>query len=116
MDSTAKTFIERRRRRVMAWKWAGPCALAGMIALTLWLVVRHPLLVNPLAVTQGLADGSIAQSTALLMAGLLPMVTSTCLFLVFVILLFVHSAMNNEERLLAIVEGLAGQAETDASG
>jgi hypothetical protein len=87
-----------------------------MAGLTLWLVLRHPLLVNPLTVARGLADGSLAESTALLMAGLLPLMTSACLLLVFAVLLFVHSSMTNERRLLSITEQLAGQAEMDLSG
>lgn len=116
LDGETRSFLEQRRRRVEAWRWVGPATMLAMIAVTIWLLIRHPLLVNPLAVARGLADGTLASSTALLMAGLLPMVTGTCLFLVFVVLLFVHAAMRNEKRLLAIAEDLAVQAEGGETG
>ncbi len=50
------------------------------------------------------------------MTVLLPMATSLCLLLVLVLLLFTHSAMNNERRWLAIPAALADQAEADLSG
>lgn len=63
-----------------------------------------------------MTDGSLEEGTALLMAGLLPAITGACRFLVFVLLLFVHSAMSAEKRYLAIVDRLAGQADADPSG
>lgn len=110
-----RLFLEERRRRVRIWKRTGPVAALLMLALTLWLVSRHPLLINPMAVARGIADGTLSESTTLLMAALLPVMTGACLVLVFVLLLWAQVAFSHERRLMDIVETLSAQAEGDDS-
>lgn len=63
-----------------------------------------------------MTDGSLEEGTALLMTGLLHGVTGACRCLVFVLVLFVQSAMSTGKPYLAIVDRLAGQADADPSG
>lgn len=106
LDAESKTYLTRRRRMQSAWRVVGPSLFLAAAGLAMWLILRHPLLVNPWEVSRGLADGTISEGTILVMAGLLPLAVGACLLLLLTVLALVQSAMSNERRLLRIIDRL----------
>lgn len=88
IDEGQRAFIERRRRFVRTWPLVGWLLLILLSGLAVWLYIRSPLLVNPFEAASRLSDGTVDNSTLAPMAGLLPVMTLTCLVLVSTIVLF----------------------------
>jgi hypothetical protein len=87
--------------------------LVALGAMTVWLYLDVPLLVNPFLVADRLTAGTLERGTLEVMAAILPIVFLGCLVLVAGVLLFVFQAMRNERRLLALVDRCLPLDEAD---
>jgi len=109
LDPGQREFLRKRSKRLALWP-AIAIALGLMLAgLSAWLLVRHPLLINPAAVREHLAGGTLGEPTLMLMAGMLPLVLDVCLLITAVAILFACAAIAIERRYAAIVRTLLDQ-------
>lgn len=108
VELTAKeeAFIKKRAKFAHSWPLVGSAMLAMVFGFGAWLWFSNPLLINPWAVLSGLDSESIEDTTITLMAGMLPLVMLTCLFLLVVTLVLSFAAFANERRLIAIIRRL----------
>jgi hypothetical protein len=109
LDPQAIRFLERRRRLQAVWPWVAALLAVVLAALIAWLLVRHPLLVNPLLVQEALRTSSLEPGTLLLLAGMLPLVVDVCLLIVGVLLVYACAFMFIERRYQRIVDTLLRQ-------
>lgn len=109
-DPEDLAFLDRRKRRLALWPAAGAGALLALLLLLAWLVMRHPLLIDPTELSRRLATESIDASTITLMAGMLPFAVDVCLLSLGVALGLTFIAFRNERRHIALIESLARQA------
>lgn len=106
LSDAERAFVTRRAQLGRHWRWAGPALLGLLLALVVWLAISNPLLVSPFHVVARLRADALAESTLVLMAGLLPVAVLTCLLLAFALLACIWDAMRHERRLIAIVTRL----------
>ncbi len=99
-------FISRRRRLTRAWPFVGGGLLAALALFSGWLYVKNPLLINPLEIVQRLQGGGLDPSTLMTMAGLLPVVFLSSIFLVLLLILFTFAKFRTESKYLALLEEL----------
>lgn len=98
-----EAFLRRRRALVRAWPFVGGGLLAALVLFSSWLFVRNPLLINPMEIVQRLEGGGLDPSTLMTMAGLLPLMFLSCIFLLFVLILFTFAKFRTESRYLALL-------------
>ncbi|MCP3867091.1 MAG: hypothetical protein GY703_03165 [Gammaproteobacteria bacterium] len=104
LSAKEQDFVERRRRLIRLWPWVAVFLLVLLGLLTAWLMLKNPMLTNPLEVADRLAANSIDRVTLETMALLLPVVMLLCLSMVAVIILYGFAMFGNEKRYLAIVD------------
>ncbi len=104
LTPTEQAFVDRRRRLLSLWPYAGSGLVAGMLGFALWLWFSAPLMINPLATVAALKSGSLEESTLAVIAVMLPILLLAMLgaFLVVVGLFF--AAFRNERRLLELLD------------
>ena len=110
VDLTPKeeAFVKKREKFARSWPLVGAAMLGVIFVFAAWLWFSTPLLINPWVVLSGLDAGSIEDATITLMAGMLPLVMITCLFLLVVALVLSFAAFANERRHIAIIRRLTG--------
>jgi hypothetical protein len=117
LTAEEEAFVEKRAKFAHSWPFVGSVMLAVVLGFGAWLWFSNPLLINPWAVLSGLDSDSIEATTITLMAGMLPLVMLTCLFLLVVALVLSFAAFANERRHIAIIRRLtAGRVEERATG
>lgn len=109
-------FVERRARLIRAWPVLGAVMLLGVLVFAAWVWISRPLLINPWAVMGGLESGAIPDATLSLLAGLLPVVMISCLFVLMVGIGLAFAAFGNERRLIGIIERLSERRDEGGSG
>ena len=111
-----KRFLERRGALVRSWPIVGSVCLLGILVFSGWLWMSRPLLINPWAVAAGLEEGSIPESTTVVMAAMLPLTVLCCLLLLIVCIVFCFAAFSNERKHLAIIRRLGTSQGTSDEG
>lgn len=103
-------FLSRRRRSVRSWKAAAAGMLTVLAAVVVWLALRTPTLINPLAVADRLGAGGLDHGALAAAALLLPFAVLGCFGMVVVIILFGFAVIANERRYLRILDALGERA------
>jgi len=106
LDERQIQFLKRRGKLVGLWPLAGSFLLVLLLVLIAWLYFRAPLLVNPFEVMARLDAGTIEESTLLLSAVLLPVMTLTCIVILIAMILFMFSAFSTEKKHLLLIAKL----------
>jgi Na+/melibiose symporter-like transporter len=101
-----KMFLNKRAKMVRTWPRLGAFLIVVELGLAGWLFWKHPLLINPQAVSSKLRAGSIPDSTLSLMAAFLPFIMLVCLALLAFLILFSFLALSNEKKHLDIIRDL----------
>ena len=112
LDAKQIQFIEKRKKFVRFWPPAGSLLLILLCVLLVWLYFRSPLLVNPFEVMTRLDAGTIEESTLLLSAVLLPVMTLSCIVVLIAMILLMFSAFSNEKKHLQLIEELLAERES----
>ena len=99
-----QAFVEKRRKLVALWPYAGVGLLAGMLGFAAWLWFFVPTMINPLVTAEAIKNGALEETTLYAMALMLPALLLACLgaFAVVVALFFV--AFGNERKLIDIID------------
>ena len=97
-------FLEKRRRLLKAWRYAGPSLLLAILGLVVFLKVRTPLLIDPYEVVSRLEAGSLEQTTLELMAVLLPITMILVCFVLVMLVVFIYAAFSNEKKYRQILQ------------
>jgi hypothetical protein len=111
LTAEEEAFVEKRVKFARSWPLVGSAMLVLIFAFAAWLWFSNPLLINPWAVLSGLDSNTIEDTTLTLMAGMLPLVMLTCLFLLVVALVLSFAAFSNERRHIAVIRRLTGNQE-----
>ncbi len=111
-----KVFLKKRAKMVRTWPRVGAILIVMELGLAGWLLWKHPLLINPQAVSSKLRAGSLPDSTLSLMAAFLPFIMIVCLGLLAVLLLFSFLALANEKKHLDIIRALRDQGSSWEKG
>jgi hypothetical protein len=107
-DEDRHFLTNRARRNRFGWP-AMLGATAIWIGLWVWLVVKAPLLANPLAVARRLQAGDLDRGTAVLMAAMCPILFDVVGLLMACFLVFTLSWVRLERRYLQMLrEGGGG--------
>lgn len=101
-------FVERRARLLRSWPIVGSICVVSVLGFTAWLWITRPLLVNPWMAMSRLETSAIPDSTATLLAAMLPVVFLSCIFVLLALIAFVFVAFSNERKHLAIIGRLGG--------
>lgn len=110
LNAAEQEFIAKRTRMVRAWRYGGPLTLLLTLGLPPLLWLQSPLLVAPWEVVRRITTGELERGTLELMAVLLPVVVLALCGVLLVMLLYLHLALTNEQRLLGIIAHLRGTA------
>lgn len=99
-------FIERRRKLLNAWPWAGGGALALLAGLVIWLWIEVPLMINPWAAMEAVSGGSLEESTLVVMALMLPILVLAVLGVLGVVVALMFVTLSQERRLIGMLDRL----------
>lgn len=103
-----REFIERRRKLVAYWRFAGPLLWIMILGFASWVFFRSRLLIDPFEMLARLEAGDLPESTLVIMAALAPVFFSGLFVLLTVLVLILYSAISGEKRYLAIIDMLGG--------
>lgn len=106
-------FVAQRERFARYWPLAGLVILLLVTGLVLWLWFAVPHMINPWAVADGLAAGTLPTPTLELMAAMLPVVVLMLCFFAFMVTLLLFASFANERRLVRLIRELDGQTTAD---
>ncbi len=103
LNDSEQAFIHRRRRLIRWW----PPALLLLVVLLAgtygFLFIQHPGLANPSFAIDAVHAGTLSADVMLLSAMILPVVVSCLFFVLVVMLIYLHAALNNERKYQAII-------------
>jgi len=108
------SYVKKRERFAGLWPAAGACLLLLLAALTAWLWIKVPFMVNPWAVAQGLKAHTIPQATVLLMAAMLPVAVLTLFAFAAAVVLLAYVEFANERRLIRLIHQQGSRAREEA--
>lgn len=113
MNLTPKeqAFIDRRRKLLKAWPWAGGGALALLAALVTWLWIEVPMMINPLAAMEAVSSGAMEESTLLAMALMLPILVLAVMGVLGVMVTLMFVAMSHERRLIGMLDRIQRESQ-----
>lgn len=103
LSSADILFIEKRERLVKLWPLAGAGCLILITVFSAWLWLKTPHLIDPWHVIESLEAGTLSESTAGIMAAMLPIVMLAFLVFIFIMVLFSFVAFHNERRLIRLL-------------
>jgi hypothetical protein len=101
-----RAFLKKRTRMVQSWPFLGIMIIFLEVGLAGWLLWKHPLLINPQAVSAKLRSGLLPDSTLSFMATIVPFLFIVCLGLLAMLILFAFLALANEKKHIAIIQAL----------
>jgi hypothetical protein len=99
-------FLQERRKLNRYGYIALSICAVGFICGALYLVIKTPNLINPFAFMESFSNGEVENSTVILMAALLPLMTLTLFVTILAMLLISLVVIRNERKLLLIVDSL----------
>ncbi|MEZ6044929.1 MAG: hypothetical protein R3C11_04985 [Planctomycetaceae bacterium] len=97
-------FLEKRKKLVGSWNYAGVFLILVVAGLTLYLYMQSPLLINPIEVKDRLQADSIDSATQDLMLFFLPLLMNTICFLLFMLIGMMYMAFGLEKKYQVIVD------------
>jgi hypothetical protein len=106
LTDNERAFIDKRRRLIAIWPWAGGGIIAGMLGFASWLWLAVPMMINPWATMRSIEAGSVEETTLIMMAVMLPILMLACLGALVVMIALFFAAFSNERRLIKIVDRL----------
>jgi hypothetical protein len=104
LTPTELAFIEKRRKLIALWPYAGGGIIAGLLGFTLWLWFAAPVMINPWITVEALQAGRLDQTTLYVMAVMLPILMLACIGALVVMVALFFAAFSNERRLIAILD------------
>ncbi|MFZ5536810.1 MAG: hypothetical protein ACOZAP_04940 [Pseudomonadota bacterium] len=96
-------WIERRLRQVALGRRLILGGLVVWLGALVWLVLRHPLMTNPLHLLRQLEQNAVDSSTLSVLAMLTPLMFGLIALLLLILLLFGLGCMIQEGRLLGLL-------------
>lgn len=106
-----RRFLMERRRLIRHWPKAAWFLALSILALLGYLLIWHPLLINPFLVIRGLEEGSLPVATLALLAVFGAMAFVTCCLLILVMVWFLSVAISNERKLMNIIDQLLAEQQ-----
>jgi len=106
LTAVDERFLERRRRLVRIWPWVGSGLAVVIVGFWGYLVVRRPLLANPIHLMHELERHAVSEATLIVLAAIGPLMLLVTGLLLLVVVAFTFAAMANERRLIAMVDRL----------
>ena len=103
-------FLKRRQPLVRIFPWMAGILIAITVPTFAALIFYSPLLFNPYFVLHRLQANTLCPATVKSMAGMLPLMSITCLTAVAALIVILISALGHERAYLRIIEQL--QQET----
>ncbi|MFC2091547.1 hypothetical protein ACFLTD_02110 [Elusimicrobiota bacterium] len=107
LDETQKSFIEKRKKLIKAWPFAGYAMLTVIGIFLIWQWIRIPIMVNPVEIISRINSGVMEQSTLFLIAVMMPVLFVSCFFILAVMILFIFLSISNEKKYHRIIESLS---------
>ena len=102
--SAAETrFVEQREKFTKHWPVFGFACLLLLAALVLWLWFKTPHMINPWLVVAGIENGTLPESTVIVMGAMLPVVMLALVVFTSAFILLAFKAFSNERRLLQLL-------------
>ncbi|MCG6963918.1 MAG: hypothetical protein LJE95_11695 [Acidobacteria bacterium] len=99
-------FLARRRRLARWWPVVGSLLLVVVVASVVWLFVRHPLLINPLALTSRVQAGTLPDSSLVILAVMLPVMSLACFIVLTAVILYGFSFFAIERRYQRLIKSV----------
>lgn len=99
-----KKFVQQRRRFNQSWPLVGAVLLIAITGMGIGMALFYPLMANPFYVVGQLQADRLDESTLMTAAVLLPVVFWMLVICLLVFVLLGWQLMNNERRLLEILE------------
>ena len=106
LSAKDKAFLKTREKMVPFSMLLSRLCGVGFVTFLIWLYVKSSLITNPNEVISHLRAGALEESTAYVMACMLPIVFLMSLTLVAILIIFIYIAINNERRYLSILKEL----------
>lgn len=108
-------FLVKRRRLARLWPVVGSLLLIVVVAALAWLFLRHPLLINPLELTSRVQAGTLPNSTLVILAVMLPVMSLACFLVLTAVILYGFSVFAIERRYQRLIKGLL-ESRADEAG
>ena len=96
-------FVNKREKHTRHWPVFGFAALLLLAVLGLWLWIKVPHMINPWLVVAGLENGTLPESTMLVMGAMLPFVVLALLVFAGAFVLLAFKAFSNERKLIVLL-------------
>lgn len=107
LSATEQKFVQRRRQLQAHWRYVGIGTIAACLGLAAWLLITTPLMINPYYVMQRVEAGSLSESTMIVSAVMLPLVTVALIGLMFVLIAGMYACFANERKYIAMIDNLS---------
>jgi len=104
-------FLQQRRRFNRSWPIAATVLLVLIVGMGVGMAFTYPLLANPFYVIAQLQSGHLDESTLTTAAMLLPILFWMLTISLLLFVLLGWQLMNNEKRLLGILESKAVESK-----
>jgi type VI protein secretion system component VasF len=115
LSSEDKMFLSRREKLVRFWPAVGAGMLVVVAGFVVWLWFTTPYLINPWYVSGRIQSGTLPDSMAYLMAGMLPVVMLALIAVTVAAVVLAFVAFANERRLVRLLRQLEKAQTDDAS-
>ena len=103
LSAAEARFIEKREKLTKHWPVFGVASLLLLAMLALWLWFKTPHMINPWLVVAGIENGTLPETTVILMGAMLPMVMLALLVFTSAFILLAFKAFSNERRLIQLL-------------
>lgn len=113
MNPRDAAFIERRARLLRWWPIAAAAMIASLTALTGWLFVHSPMLVNPLALKARIKANDLAPGTLEIVAMMAPALALFCIAVVAIMIFYGFAITANERRYHKIIDAMNKERGAD---
>ncbi|MCA9039903.1 MAG: hypothetical protein KDA65_06085 [Planctomycetaceae bacterium] len=99
-------FLEKRKRLLGSWKYAGALLLCIVIGMTVYLYLQSPLMINFMEVKERIKADDIDPGTRDLMLVFLPLVSNTVCFLLLTLVCLMYVSFGMERKYQAVIDKL----------
>lgn len=110
MSPEQVAFLARRRRQVRQWPWLAGLLLLVIAATFLVIWLKAPLQLSPLAILGYFRSGLLPDTELVVIASRGSLALIACGLLLLVIVLLLSLSVDNERRLLAVIDDLSRPA------
>jgi len=107
-------FISQRESLLRLWPYVGALLLAGIAAYIAWCWLNRPYLISPVAVFEGIQEGTMDRSTIETLAVLCAVSMIITWSLLAIGVGFAFAIFGTERRHIAIIRRLSSEAESSA--